>query len=104
MTANLDPLETKPKVDYIFDALERAEVTITHFSVLSRTSRTSLHAWKRGGHVNDALRLDLATNIARRIMQAVEQNRLPLKNREALSPAERLAATKRILKEVGGGG
>jgi hypothetical protein len=87
------------KINLIFSALERGEVSITHFAKLTRVSRVSLHAWKKGAHINDQLRLNLSVNVAKRIQKAVGQGLLPLK--DDLKSGEKLAATMRIIREVG---
>ncbi|NOQ51051.1 MAG: hypothetical protein GQ578_02370 [Desulfuromonadaceae bacterium] len=92
-------MTNQKKVDFIFSTLKRAEIYISYFSKLSKTSRTSLHAWKKGGNVSDMLRLNLAYNIAIRINVATREGRLPL-SREGLKKDERLAALKRIISSA----
>ena len=52
--------ETEEKVAYIFDTLFDCETTITNLSKKTGISRATLHHWKRGGYVNDQLRLTIA--------------------------------------------
>jgi len=90
---------TETKVEFVFDALESAQVSITDFARLTKISRTTLHAWKKGGNVADLLRLNVAFNWAIRLDKAVDAKRLPF----AESPtnvAERLAAIRAIVAEA----
>jgi hypothetical protein len=76
------------KVKYIFEALEKADITMTGFTRLTRISRESLYRWKNGSPVKDMLRLDLAYTYAKRMEAACRAERLPLtsnsKHRNAL--------------------
>jgi hypothetical protein len=86
------------KIDLIFAAFDKGDVSITLFAKLTRVSRVSLHAWKRGNRISDQLRLNLAVNVASRILHAVEAGRLPLK--EKLKFAEKKAAVQRIVRDA----
>jgi transcriptional regulator of acetoin/glycerol metabolism len=59
--------ETKEKVNYIFETLFDCDTTITEFSKMTGISRATLHHWKRGGGINDQLRLEIAYKKAKRL-------------------------------------
>ena len=80
---------------YIFDALARANVTISDFAKLTSISRQTLHHWKAGGAINDTIRLNLAYNTAKRITTATDTKKLPLV--EKIPAAERVVVLKRII-------
>ena len=63
--------ETKDKVEYIFDTLFDCDTTITNLSKKTGISRATLHHWKRGGYVNDKLRLKIAY---KEVQQMVRRN------------------------------
>lgn len=87
-----------PDARYIFEVLERAEVSILHFSKLTNISRTTLHNWKRGGTVRDQVRFRIAMSLAQRLDHAVTIGKLPLK---AVRPKERLGVLKQIIRGLG---
>jgi len=90
------------KTKYIFDILAKARIPISYMAQMSKTSRTSLHSWKRGGSDPDPLRLNLAINIARRAELALDQGLLPLRKDSGLTASEKFAAVRRIIGEMGG--
>ena len=62
---------TEEKVVYIFDTLFDCETTITNLSKKTGISRATLHHWKRGGYVNDQLRLTIAFKEVKKIARGV---------------------------------
>jgi hypothetical protein len=52
--------ETKDAVLFIFNVLRTTETSITEFSERTNISRTTLNHWKKGGYINDQLRLTIA--------------------------------------------
>jgi transcriptional regulator with XRE-family HTH domain len=100
-TAAQENPTTETKVAFILKALEASGVSMTDFARLTGVSRTSLYAWKRGGHVADRLRLTVAFNTAVRLDRAAEQKMLPLE--DMYSVAERLAELRRIVAAVNQG-
>jgi hypothetical protein len=86
------------KVAYIFSALEKAEVSFTDFTRLTRISRESLYRWRGGAPVKDMLRLDLAYTYALRLEKACRAGKLPLANR--LKAVQRLATLRKIITEM----
>jgi hypothetical protein len=86
------------KVKYIFEALEKADITMTDFTRLTRISRESLYRWKNGSPVKDMLRLDLAYTYAKRMEAACRAERLPLTSK--LKAPQRLAVLRKIIAEM----
>lgn len=85
------------KVSYIFEALNKSEVSLIDFHRLTSISRNSLHSWKKGGPVRDRLRLDLAYGTAQRLELACRNGRLPLI--EKLKEKERVKLLRKIISE-----
>ena len=86
------------KVQYILNALDRSEVSITDFSTLTSISRVTIYRWKNGGEVKDELRLNLAYNTATRLNKAVQNDRLPLTDR--LKKDQRVQVIGSIIREM----
>ncbi len=94
-------MTTEETTNFIFASLEASQVTIKAFALLSTISRTTIQNWKRGDNITDRLRLGVAYSVAIRLDRAVKAGRLPLSS-EVRKPAEKLAALKRIVNEMGG--
>jgi hypothetical protein len=86
------------KVNFIFEALDKAGVSMTDFTRLTRISRESLYRWKGGAPVKDMLRLDLAYTYAKRLETACRSERLPLTSR--LKAPQRLIVLRKIIAEM----
>ena len=71
MSKRTNSIETKDKIDYIFDVLFDCDTTITNLSKKTGISRATLHHWKRGGYVNDQLRLTIAYKEVKKIERGV---------------------------------
>jgi len=88
----------KQKVKTIFEALERAKVSMTDMAKITGISRVTLHRWKSGGVVTDRIRLNLAYGVAVRLNKACELGKIPLINR--LKSEERIARLRNIVSSV----
>lgn len=87
-----------PKVTYIFDALDRAGVSITDFSRITSISRESLHRWKTGSAIKDKLRLNLAYSTATRLETACREGILPLHDK--LKTMQRVKVLRKIIADM----
>jgi len=87
-----------PKVTYIFEVLQTTAVGITDFSRLTGISRMTLHRWKKGGHVKDTLRREIAYKTALRLEKAKTWNELPLV--DSYKPAMRTKLLRTIVKKM----
>jgi hypothetical protein len=92
------PMITPEKVQFIFETIEAAQVSITDFSHLVSTSRNSLHRWRNAGKVSDRLRFNLAYQTALRMSYAVDAKQLPLPDK--VSKTQRLSTLRRIIKDA----
>lgn len=90
--SKLNNIHTK---NYIFTALNKANISITDFSEITNISRTTLYNWKNDHNISDMIRLNLAYKHAVHITRAVHKGILPLKNK--LKKSERIAEFKRIM-------
>lgn len=88
----------KQKVEYIFNAMEKTEISILIFSKLSSLSRPTLYRWQKGENITDHFRLNYAHALAMRLYKAYQLGKLPLK--EKLKKSEKIREIKRIVKEV----
>jgi hypothetical protein len=86
------------KLDYIFNAVDISEVSLTDFCRLTGISRETLYRWKNGGNVTDKLRLDLAYTVATRMEKACRLGNLPLTDR--LKKEQRLVVLRKIIREM----
>jgi hypothetical protein len=59
--------ETNLKVQMIFDKLDETWTSITRLSNKTGISRATLHHWKKGGYINDQLRLSIAYTAAMKL-------------------------------------
>lgn len=84
----------------IVKTIEDAGVTLTEASKILPVSRATLHNWKSGVTHGEQLRTKLASSYANLLHLAMEQGRLPLP--DDMPRTERLAAIKRILRDVKG--
>lgn len=82
--------KVNPKVEYIFEAIEKSHVSMTDFSLITKISRESLYRWKDGRPVTDRLRLDLAYTVARNMEKACRLGKLPLVDRYKPEPRRKL--------------
>lgn len=57
------------KVDFIFDVLKSTGTSIAAFADMTTISRASLHNWKRGANITDKLRLNLAYESAKKLLE-----------------------------------
>ena len=71
MSKRTNSQETDDKVAFIFDTLFDCDTTITNLSNKTGISRATLHHWKRGGYVNDQLRLKIAHKEVQKIARGV---------------------------------
>ena len=60
----INSVEVTEQVRTIFDTLDETGTSITEFSRLTTISRATLQHWKRGGYINDRLRLKIAVREA----------------------------------------
>ena len=88
----------KPKVDAIFAALDRSQVSIADLAVLAKVSRETLYRWKNGNNITDRLRLDLVYTIASKLNTAVDRDALPLTGHR--KPQERRELLRDIIKKT----
>ena len=92
----LDTHITKEKADIMFAAMDTANVSVTLFSTLCRTSRATLYRWRNEPEKGiDKIRFNLAYDIAVRLNRAVEQGKLPLKDK--LDKANKEATVRKIV-------
>ena len=92
----LDKNITKEKADIMFAAMDAADVSVTLFSTLCRTSRATLYRWRNEPEKGiDKIRFNLAYDIAVRLNRAVEQAKLPLKDK--LGKAAKEALVRKIV-------
>jgi hypothetical protein len=63
---------------YIFKVLKEARMPITLFAALTGISKQTYHHWKRGGGINDQLRLNIAVKTAKGIEVLRIRKALPL--------------------------
>jgi len=92
----LDTHITKEKADIMFAAMDTAGVSVTLFSTLCRTSRATLYRWRNEPEKGiDKIRFNLAYDIAVRLNRAVEQGKLPLKDK--LDKANKEATVRKIV-------
>lgn len=95
----LDASITKEKADIMFDAMDKADISVTLFSTLCRTSRATLYRWRNEPEKGiDKIRFNLAYDIAIRLNRAVEQGKLPLKDK--LDKATKEATIRKIVVSV----
>ena len=87
------------KIDFIFRAIDVSGVSMTDFSRMCKSSRTTLYAWKKGESTGDNLRVSLAYETALRLEKAAKLGLLPLKERH--KAIERLKVLKKIVNEMG---
>ena len=87
-----------PKVAYVYEVLEKAEIGPTDFSILTKVSRETLHRWKKGANIADQLRLDIAYNTSIRLERGCRAGLLPLKER--LKSPQRIAVLRKIIAEM----
>lgn len=85
-------------VAFIFEAIEKAGVSITDFSRLTRISRVTLYRWKKGTPITDMLRRDLAFTLATRLEKACRAGKLPITDK--LKADQRLAVLRRIVASM----
>jgi len=74
-------VDPRKKVNFIFEVIDKCEVKLTDYEVLSRVSRQTLHKWKNGSPVRDMLRLDYAYTLAGRLNHLHAVGTLPLKEK-----------------------
>ena len=91
-------MSVEPKVKYIFEALENAEITFSDYSRLTSITRQTLYNWKAGNPVSDRLRLDFAYSMAARITRAHRMGKLPLTDK--LKTAQRIAVLRKIIADM----
>lgn len=88
-------MTNQEKIDYIFAAIDRAEISISDIQRVTRISRTALHHWKNGGNVTDLIRLGIMLKVAQNLNIACNDKRLPLQN--TLKVAERIPVLRKII-------
>lgn len=88
----------KNKIEYIFEAIDKAGVTYIDFSRITRISRATLYQWKKGGAIRDKLRLDLAYVTATRLEKGCVHGRLPITDK--LKPKQRIKVLRKIIAEM----
>lgn len=86
------------KVKYIFECLEKSEVSLVDFSRLTQISRNSLHRWKRTEEAHDKLRLHIAYTAAQRLEAACREGYLPLVDR--LKKDKRFDVIRKIVAQM----
>ncbi len=89
---------TNEKAKYIFEAIEKAEVSFTDFSRLTKISRETLYRWRNGSPISDMLRLDLAYTVATRFEKACRSGKLPLTSR--LKKEQRIQVLRKIVASM----
>lgn len=87
------------KVQVIFAAIDRGQVSIVDFSALTKISRTSLYSWRAGNPINDMLRLNIAHITAKKINAACDAKTLPLLG-DKLKGVQRRALLTRIIRST----
>jgi len=89
---------TDPKVAFVFDVIDKADVSQTDFARLTRISRETLYRWRTGGRITDRLRLDIAYSYALRMEKAIAAKRLPIPDR--LKKEQRVGALRQIIADM----
>jgi len=92
------PFITPEKVQFIFDTVAAAQVSITDFSGLIGTSRNSLHRWRNTGKAMDRLRFNIAYQTALRMRVAITNGQLPLPDK--VDRNLRIQTLRRVIKEA----
>jgi len=88
-------MTNQEKIEYIFKALHRAEISISDIQRVTKISRTALHHWKNGGNVTDLIRLNIMMKVAQNLNIACDNRQLPLQNH--LKVAERIPVLRKII-------
>ena len=89
----------KQQAELMFNMMDKADISVTLFSKMSRTSRATLYRWRNEPDKGvDRFRFDMAVSIALRMKYAVEQNLLPLKDK--LTKGEKEATIRNIIQTV----
>jgi len=86
---------TKEKVEKIFQAIERADISMVDVQRLTSISRETLYKWKDGGNIKDFLRLGIMLKFAALIDAACDAGMLPLQN--SLKVGARVALIRKII-------
>lgn len=82
------------KVKFIFHVLHKTQTPISMFAELTGISRQTFHHWKRGGEVNDFLRLNIAVRTAKDLDAIAQRRLLP---RHDMPAADRLHLLKQMV-------
>jgi len=90
--------EMNEKVAYIFEALEKSEVSIQDFSRVTTISRETFYRWKKGGAATDQIRLNMAYTVALRLEKACRLGKLPLTDK--LKKEQRFIRIRNIIREM----
>ena len=89
----------KQQAEIMVDTMDKADISVTLFSKMSRTSRATLYRWKNEPDKGvDRFRFDMAVSISLRLQYAVKQGLLPLKDK--LTKGEKEAAIRNIVQTV----
>lgn len=76
-------------VKHAFEQVQRAKILMTDVERLTRISRQTLHNWRNGKPVTDAVRYQVFLCLADSLEKACDAGALPLKEKRR-SKAERL--------------
>jgi len=88
-------MTTKEKVKKIFQAIERAEISMVDVQRLTSISRETLYKWKDGGNIKDFLRLNIMTRFASLLEVGCGAGVLPLQN--PMKTDERIKLLRKII-------
>lgn len=86
------------KITYIFEAIEKAEVSLVDFARLTQISRNSLYRWKRTGEAHDKIRVNIAYVAAQRLEKACREGHLPLPDK--LKRDQRFDVVRKIVAQM----